>query len=270
MEIPSKILIIAGNGDFPILSAKEALKQGVEVFVAAIKGEAEKEIEMFAKECIWVGLGDFGKILSFLKKRNIKKIILAGQVKHVKIFSRDFPDFKTLKLLFSLKKNNTVSLLEGVISFLEREGFEVLDSTIFLRKFIPHKGILTKRRPSEMEMEDISFGYPIAKEISKLDIGQSIVVKNKAVVAVEAMEGTDETLLRANRLVGGKEIILIKVSRPNQDMRYDVPVLGLNTIKILKKCNVSTVVVEGEKTLILNLDKFLEELNKINTSLVVM
>ncbi len=271
MKYPPSIGIISGNGEFPIISVQEAKKNGLKVFVVAIKGETSKEIENLCDDFIWVGLGDFGKVVSFFKGKNCRDIILAGQVKHVKIFSRDFPDLKTLKLLFSFKKNNnTSSLLGSVVDFLEKNGFNVLDSTFFLKKFMPSKGVLTRRKPSKEEIENSEYGFKVAKEIAKLDIGQTLVVSNRAVVAVEAMEGTDETIRRAYKLTGGKKLTVIKVARPDQDFRYDVPVLGLKSVEIFKECNVSLICIEAEKTLILNYETFLEELNKSKISLLAM
>ncbi len=270
MNYPPIIGIIAGNGEFPILSVKDAKNNGVKVYVVGIKGETEPALEKLCDDFIWAGLGDFGKVISFFKKNNCKDIILVGQVKHVSIFSNNFPDLKTLKLLFSLKKQDTSSLLGGVINFLEKNGFNVLDSTIFLKHFMPQKGVLTKRKPTKEELKDAQYGYEIAKEIARLDVGQTIVVSNRAVVAVEAMEGTDETIRRAFNLSGGKKLTVIKVARPNQDFRFDVPILGMRTVEVFKKCNVSLVCVEAGKTLILNIDKFIEELNKNKISLMAI
>src|SRR5207237_3863104 len=229
IEHPFKLGLIAGNGKFPFLVLEGARKAGAEVAVAAIKEETDPAIEQLADRCTWVGLGQLGKMLRFFKNEGVEKAIMAGQVKHVQIFSGAIPDVRMLKMLLRLPKRNTDALIGAVADELAGEGIELIDSTFFLKDQLPQSGTLTKREPDERERGDIEYGLEIAREIARLDLGQTIVIRDRACVAIEAMEGTDAVILRAGKLVRGR-LTVVKIAKPDQDMRFDVPVVGIPTI----------------------------------------
>lgn len=282
MEV-KKLGLIAGNGRYPLLVLEEAIRREITVTVAAIREETLPEIEEFANRphvsVHWLGLGQLGKLIRVFKGEGVQKAIMAGQVKHSQIFSRKggdssgrrliLPDRKMMKVFMSLPERNTQSLIGGVIEELEKEGIEFIDSTVLLASLLPEAGVLTRREPSSEELMDIEYGRPIAQEITHLDLGQTIVIKDRAVVAVEAMEGTDETIRRAARLVGGGRLTVVKVSRPDQDMRFDVPVVGLDTLLVLKECNVSALAVDAEKTLVLDREEFIREADRLEMAVIV-
>ena len=281
MEI-QKLGLIAGNGRFPFLVLEEALKRDIHVIVAAIREETAPEIEDFAAKSTvsvhWLRLGQLGKLIRLFKDSGVKKAIMAGQVRHVQIFSRQgsdsakrrfiLPDLKMMRLFMSLPHRNTQSLIGGIMGTLEDEGIEFIESTVLLEALLAEPGVLTRRKPRREESKDIEYGRPVAREIARLDLGQTIVVKDQAVVAVEAMEGTDETIRRASHLVKGGRLTVIKVSRPHQDMRFDVPVVGLDTVLVLKECNVSALAIDAGKTLVLDREQFLLEANRLKMAIV--
>src|SRR5881392_1203846 len=217
-----KLGLIAGNGKFPFLVIEGARRAGASVAVAAIREETDPEIERVAETLIWVGIGQLGKMLRFFKSEGVDKAIMAGQVKHVQIFSKAIPDVRMLKMLLRLPRRNTDALIGAVADELAAEGIELIDSTFFLKDQLPQTGILTKRAPDERERGDMEYGLEIAREIARLDLGQTIVIRDRACVAIEAMEGTDETIRRAGQLAKGR-LTVVKVAKPSQDMRFDVP-----------------------------------------------
>ena len=278
----TKLGLIAGNGRFPFLVLEEALKRDIPVVVAAIREETSPEIEDFASQpqvsLHWLGLGQLGKLIRLFKKEDVRKVVMAGQVKHVQIFSRKgsdslmprviLPDLKMARLFMSLPRKNTQSLIGGVIQELEKEGMQFIDSTVLLQPLLAEAGVLTRRQPDSSEAKDMEYGRPVAREIARLDLGQTIVVKDQAVVAVETMEGTDETIRRASRLVKGGRLTVIKVSRPDQDMRFDVPVVGLDTLQVLQECNVSALSLDAGTTLILDRESFIQEADRQKMTVV--
>jgi DUF1009 family protein len=257
----SRIGLIAGNGRFPFLVLDAARSLGHEVTIVAIKDEAWPDLESAAVQrqasFHWVSLGHLGKCIAILKGDSISQAVMAGQVKHVKIFSGIVPDMTLLSVLMRLKAKNTDALIAAVADVLLDKGIELLDSTAFLQPLLARAGTLTRRTPGEEEQEWLAFGYRMADAIAGLDIGQTIVVKDKAVVAVEAMEGTDEVIARAGRLAGTGTIV-IKVAKPKQDMRFDVPVVGLPTIAAMRDAGASTLSLDAGKALILDGDAFVQ------------
>src|SRR5438093_8929403 len=227
-----KFGLIAGNGKFPFLVLEGARKAGADVAVAAIREETDPEIERVAETLTWVGIGQLGKMLRFFKSEGVEKAIMAGQVKHVQIFSRAIPDVRMLKMLLRLPRRNTDALIGAVASELASEGIELIDSTYFLKDQLPQPGNLSKRKPDERERRDIEYGLEIANEIARLDLGQTIVVRERACVAIEAMEGTDAVIRRAGELVRGR-LTVVKIAKPDQDMRFDVLVVGLSKIQAM-------------------------------------
>jgi DUF1009 family protein len=242
--------LIAGNGDFPFLVLEGARSRGIEMTVIAIREEASAGLERVAKRLHWVSLGELSRTIELLQKDGVKHAVMAGQVKHNKIFSSIRPDWKLAKLLLSLPSKNTDSLIGAVARVLEDEGIELVDSTKFLGPLLPIAGVLTRRAPDASEIADIAYGHAVARQIAALDLGQMVVVRDLACVAIEAMEGTDETIERAARIAGGQPLVVVKVSKPRQDMRFDVPVIGLKTIEVMRRSNVTALAIDARKTLL--------------------
>jgi DUF1009 family protein len=244
-----KFGLIAGNGKFPFLVLEGAKRAGATVAVAAIREETDPAIESMADKLIWVGIGQLGKLLRFFKNEGVEKAIMAGQVKHVQIFSRAIPDLRTLKMLLRLPRRNTDALIGAVASELATEGIELIDSTYFLKEQLPSAGTLTKRAPDEGERGDIEYGLEVANGIARLDLGQTIVVRDRACVAIEAMEGTDAVIRRAGQLVRGR-LTVVKIAKPDQDMRFDVPVVGVPTIESMIDSGATCLCLTANKTLL--------------------
>ncbi len=259
--------LIAGNGDFPFLVLEGAKKAGESLAVVAIKEETDKRIEELADDLAWVGIGQLGKMISFFKNAGVSKVMMAGQVKHVQLFSGAVPDVRMLKMLWNLPRRNTDSLIGGIASELEKDGIELIDSTYFLGDYLAPKGVLTKRSPNDIEMENVEYGLHIAGEIARLDLGQTIVVRAKACVAIEAMEGTDATILRAGTLANGK-LTVVKVAKPDQDMRFDVPVVGPPTVKVMAEAGATCISITAGKTLIISREEMLAEADKNKIAII--
>jgi DUF1009 family protein len=249
--------LIAGNGRFPFLVLEGARSQGIEMAVIALKEEASPELEKNAKRLHWVSLGELSKAIDLMHKEGVTQAVMAGQVKHNKIFSAIRPDWKLAKLLLSLPVKNTDSLIGAVARVLHDEGIELVDSTKFLGTLLPAEGILTRRSPDQSESADIIYGRHVAQQIAALDLGQTVVVRDRACVAIEAMEGTDETIERAARITGGQRIVVVKVSKPAQDMRFDVPVVGLQTIEVMQRSNATALGLDAGKTLLFDRDRLI-------------
>jgi DUF1009 family protein len=241
--------LIAGNGRFPFLVLEGARSQGIDMTVIAIKEEADPELAKQALRVHWVSLGELSKTIALLHQEGVAQAVMAGQVKHNKIFSSIRPDWKLAKLLFALPRKNTDALIGAVAKVLEAEGIHVVDSTLFLKPLVPEIGVLTGRSPNEREAADIAFGLSVARHIASADIGQTVVIADQACVAVEAMEGTDETITRAARIASGKPLVVVKVSKPKQDMRFDVPVVGLPTVATMKAAGATALAVDAQRTL---------------------
>jgi UDP-2,3-diacylglucosamine hydrolase len=253
--------LIAGNGRFPFLVLEGARSQGIEMAVIALKEEASPELEKLAKRLHWVSLGELSKAIALMQQEGVKRAVMAGQVKHNKIFSAIRPDWRLAKLLFSLPKKNTDSLIGAVAKVLEDEGIQLVDSTLFLKPLLPEVGVLTRRAPNEQEAADMEYGLSMARHIALQDIGQTVVIAERACVAVEAMEGTDETILRAARFSEGQPLVVVKVSKPKQDMRFDVPVVGLPTVEAMTKAGARALAIDAGRTLLFDREKLLEMAN---------
>jgi DUF1009 family protein len=247
--------LIAGNGRFPFLALQGARSLGHDVTVVAVKEEAFPELEAAARDAgadlHWVSLGHLGKCIKVLKNAGVAQAVMAGQVKHAKLFSGIVPDLTLLSVLTKLRARNTDALISAVADVLRAEGIELLDSTAFLAPLLARSGTLTRRAPSADELEDFVFGYRMADAIAGLDIGQTVVVKDRAVVAVEAMEGTDAVIRRAAEIAGpGTRII--KVAKPNQDRRFDVPVVGIATIQAMRAAGATGLSIDAGTTLVVD------------------
>ena len=266
----SRIGLIAGNGRFPIIFAESARKKGVEVVAIGINEETSKELEKFVSKIYWLGVGELERLLKILKEENIRSIVMAGQVRHKLLFDKNIKiDQRMQFLLGNLRNKKTDSIIGAVARLLEFKGIKVLSSIIFLSDYLPQKGVLTRLLPVERVLKDIDFGRKIAKTIAGLDIGQSIIVKDKVVLAVESIEGTDEAIKRAAKY--GKEgIVVIKVTKPRQDMRFDVPVIGPDTIKLLQEVKASCLAIEAKKTLIIDKEETLKLADKAGVVIVAL
>lgn len=253
----SRIGLIAGNGSFPFLALRGAKSLGHDVTVIAVKEEAfpslDEEARKAGADVHWVSLGHLGRCIKILKSAGVTQAVMAGQVKHVKIFSGIVPDLTLLSVLTKLKSRNTDALISAVADVMRGEGIELLDSTAFLDPLVARGGVLTTRPPADDERADFEFGYRMADAIAGLDIGQTVVVKDRAVVAVEAMEGTDEVIARAGTLAG-RGTRIVKVAKPGQDMRFDVPVIGLTTIEVMRSAGSTALSIDAGRTLVLDGD----------------
>ncbi|MDQ2976507.1 MAG: UDP-2,3-diacylglucosamine diphosphatase LpxI [Acidobacteriota bacterium] len=259
--------LIAGNGRFPFMVVEAARRAGVPISVAAIREETDPRIEQEVERLAWVGIGQLGKMIRFFKGEGVEKAIMAGQVKHVQIFSRAVPDARMLKMLLKLPRRNTDSLIGGIAAELASEGIDLIDSTFFLQDNLPNAGTLTRRKPNAAERADIEYGEEIFREIAPLNLGQTIVVRGKACVAIEAMEGTDATIRRAGELMRGNNedgiklssgpLTVVKLSKPDQDMRFDVPVIGVPTIQAMADAGATCLCISAGKTLMFDPDEMI-------------
>ena len=273
-----RIGLIAGNGSFPLLVLDAARARGAEVVVAAIKEETFPEIESHGAAAVhWMSLGELGKLIETFKREGVRRAIMAGQVKHKQIFSSIRPDWRLAKLLLSLRTRNTDALLGGVAKVLAEEGITLEDSTQFLQTLLVPAGVLTRRRPSESEQKDITYGRQLARHLAQFDIGQTVVIAEAACVAVEAMEGTDATIERAGKIMAALEgtpstlkrsLTVVKVAKPNQDMRFDVPVVGLKTIQVMQEAGASCLALDAGKCLLLESDAIAAAANEANICVI--
>jgi hypothetical protein len=236
--------------------------------VAAIKEETSPDIERQARTVHWLSLGQLGKLIKTFKAEGVNKAIMAGQVQHKQIFSGILPDLKMMQVLASLATRNTDSLIGAVARVLEDEGIDLIESTLFLEPLLPRPGVLTKRPPSEDEQKDLEYGYKLARELGRLDVGQTVVVADAACVAVEAMEGTDAVIQRAASLANGRALRVVKLAKPNQDLRFDVPVIGIPTVEVLRLAGASAMAIEAGKTLMIDRDELLREADAAGITIV--
>jgi DUF1009 family protein len=250
--------LIAGNGRFPFLVLDAARGAGHAVTVVGLKDETFPELADAAArppaaDFHWISLGQLGRLISVLKEAGVTQAVMAGQVKHTKLFADIVPDLTLAGVLMRLKARNTDALIAGVADVLRDRGIELLDSTAFLTPLLATEGVLTRRAPTDEEQRDLAFGYGIADAIARLDVGQTIAVKSAAVVAIEAMEGTDAVIARAGQLAGAG-VRIVKVAKPNQDMRFDVPVVGVSTIEAMRSAGATALSVDAGKTLMIDGD----------------
>ena len=250
--------LIAGNGQFPFLVAEAARRQGRRICLIKLKEETDPGLEELADECHEVSISQLGACIAALKKAGAAEAVMAGQVKHRQIFSGIVPDLALLGVLGRLAFRNTDSLIGGVADAIEREGIKLISSVALLGDQLAGKGVMSGRKPSADETRAIEYGLRIASELGRLDIGQTVVVKDRAVVALEAMEGTDEAIARGAR-IAGPGIVVVKMAKPRQDMRFDVPVVGAKTLDALKAAQACVLAVEASKTLLLNKPDFLRQ-----------
>jgi UDP-2,3-diacylglucosamine hydrolase len=266
-----KLGLIAGNGKFPFLVLDAARAQGYEVVVAAIKEETFPEIELHGPASVhWLSLGELSKLIDTFHREGVRHAVMAGQVKHKQIFSSIRPDWRLAKLLLSLTTRNTDSLLGAIAKVLAEEGITLVNSTWLLEPLLVKAGVLTKRAPAEQERNNIDYGRAVARQLAQYDIGQTVVVAESACVAVEAMEGTDATIERAGAILRslhgnastlGRALTVVKIAKPNQDMRFDVPVIGVKTIEVMHAANATCLAVDAGQCLLLDGDAVVHAAN---------
>ncbi len=262
-----KIGVLAGRGIYPFLTVKLAKKHGVsEIAVVAIKGDADPELSTFADHFDWVYAGQLNKAIKLFRMHKIEHVIFAGQVKPGRLFRGLKPDFRTVKLLGKLKLKNAESIFSAIADEFLKDNITILPATMFLSDYLAQQGTIGKIKPTKKQLEDITFGTHIGTEISRLDIGQTVVVKNGTVLAVEGFEGTNKAIIRGGQL-GQGDAVVVKLAKPDQDMRFDVPCIGVETIQALIEGNVRVVAIQAEKTLILEKDEVIETLNKKKISI---
>ncbi len=253
--------IIAGGGQFPLLFIEAAHKEGRRVVVVAHKGETEEQVAAAADAVVWVKLGQLGRVISFLQKEGAGETVFLGTITKTQIFRDVLPDFKALTLWNKIDRKQDDAILRAFATALEKEGIKVLESTIYLKHLLFPTGVLTKKKLSGTQRQDIVFGWHNARAIGKLDIGQCVVVRDCTVLAVEAIEGTDAAILRGGMLAKEKAVV-VKVKKPGQDFRFDLPATGLNTIHTLQQVKGAVLAVEAGQSLLFDREKMIEEANK--------
>ncbi len=279
-----KLGLIAGNGRFPFLLLDAARAEGLEVVVAAIKEETDLEIDERAKgdagiNVYWLSLGELSRLIDTFQKEGVNRAVMAGQVKHKQIFSSIRPDWRLAKLLLNLRTRNTDVLLGAVAKVLGDEGIELISSTTFLERLLAAEGVLTERAPDENERKNIEYGLQVARTVAGFDIGQTVVVAAQACVAVEAMEGTDAAIERSGQILKSLEdeastlerhLTVVKIAKPNQDMRFDVPVIGMRTIETMIAAGATCLSVEAQRTLLFDRETLIERANEAGIAIVAI
>ena len=281
MSVALKLGLIAGNGTFPFLVLEAARAQGYEVVVAAIKEEAFPEIEAKGAASVhWLSLGELSKLIDTFKREGVTRAVMAGQVKHKQIFSAIKPDWRLAKLLLNLRTRNTDMLLGAVAKVLGDEGIELISSTTYLEPLLAQPGVLTTRAPNEHEEKDIAYGREVARGLAAWDLGQTVVIAAQACVAVEAMEGTDATVERAGALMRSlgeppastleRSLTVVKVAKPRQDLRFDVPVIGIHTITTMRTAGATCLALEAGRTLIFDREAVRSEADAAGIAVVAL
>lgn len=272
----NKIGLIAGEGKMPVYIAQKAHAKGFEVYVAGAKGNArEEDYKNCARVFQAFRLGQLGAGIRFFRENGVTRVVMAGRVQHTSIFSNLMPDLRGAKFLASLKNMQTKNILSRVMDEFKKDGIEFMNSALFLEDFMPQPGVLSARKPTEEENRVIAFGYKTAKQIAEMDIGLTCVVSQNAVIAVEGMEGTDRCILRAGELYRESAekksaVAVVKVARPNQDVRYDLPVIGKGTLESLHKAGIGILAFEAQKTLVLDLEEVIKLADKYKICLAAV
>ncbi|MDR0823186.1 MAG: UDP-2,3-diacylglucosamine diphosphatase LpxI [Endomicrobium sp.] len=261
--------LIAGNGRFPFLAAQGIRNAGNKVICVALKEEADKELEEFCDKFFVLSIGKFQKILDSFKNEGVHDVIMAGQVKHITIYSAISMDFRAIKVMGKLLNKKTDTMLKTFADEFEKDGMRLVPSNLYLKEFMAKKGLIAGKTLSETEQQDIDFGFKMAKSIAGLDIGQTVVVKDRSVLAVESVEGTDECIKRAY-VLGGKGAMVCKVAKPNQDFRFDIPVIGTRTIETLKANKARAMAIEADSTLILDIEEVIKKAKDAGVTIIAI
>jgi len=265
-----KVGLIAGNGKFPILFSEAARKRGVSVIAVALKEETYPELEKFVDKIYWIGLGELKGLIDIFKKEGVKKAVMAGKITKTRLF-KNTPklDSATRQLLKKAADKKDMSLLKKAAGMLKVFGITLIDSTTYMEDYLPAKGVLSERQPTKGEWADIKFGFSLAKKMGALDVGQTVVVKSKTILAIEAIEGTDEAVVRGGRL-GNGDVVVVKTARPRQDKRFDVPTIGPETIKSLEKAGGRVLAIEAGKMFLIDREACMDLANKNGFSFVAI
>jgi UDP-2,3-diacylglucosamine hydrolase len=266
-EEPEHVGIIAGGGGFPLLVADAARSRGCRTVAVAHEGETDPVLADHVDELVWVRLGQLGRLIRVFRNRGVKRVMMAGTIAKRRMFSRLRPDLKGLAIMSRMAVFHDDGILRNVSREMEKEGIAVIPSTWFLPDLVAPSGVLTRRKPTKGEMNDVRFGWRIAKELGRLDIGQCVVVRSRTVLALEAMEGTDETIRRGGGIAGEKAVV-VKVSKPSQDMRFDVPSVGPGTIRVMNEVKASVLAVEAGKTLVFEMPAMLALADESGVSVI--
>jgi UDP-2,3-diacylglucosamine hydrolase len=264
-----KIGLIAGNGQFPIAFARAAKEKGMQVIAVAHEGETLPELAQWVDGIFWIKVGHLGKLISIFHEQGVKDVLMAGGIKKTRLFGGGLPDLRGAAMLARMIHKKDDSILRSVARELESEGITVRESTLYLDNIVARQGVLTKRKPSKDERRDVEFGWSMAKEIGRLDIGQTVVVKDQAVLAVEAIEGTDEAIRRGGSLCGSGAVV-VKVCKPQQDLRFDLPAVGALTIQAMEQVKASCLAVEAGKTIIIERDTVIRDAERAGISIVAL
>lgn len=262
-----KIGLIAGNGTFPIAFARAAKEKGMQVVAVAHEGETMPELAQWVDGIFWIKVGQLGKLISIFKEQGVRDALMAGGIKKTRLFGGGMPDLRGAALLAKMAFKKDDSILRAVADELESEGITIRESTLYLDNLLAPSGVLTKRKPSKDEQKDIEFGWLMAKEVGRLDIGQTVVVKDQAVLAVEAIEGTDEAIRRGGRLCG-KGAVVVKICKPEQDLRFDLPAVGLQTIKTMDEVKAACLAIEAGKAILFDRETVIAEAERAGICVV--
>lgn len=262
-----KIGLIAGGGKFPLIIAESATRRGIRVVAVAHKGETLAELAGKADEITWIGLGQFGQLIKAFKSSGVERVLMAGTITKADMFGNMRPDLKGLAVMGKVAIFHDDDILRTIAKELEREGITVVSSTAYLPELLAPSGCLTKRKPNKQEREDIEFGWMMAKELGRLDIGQCVVVRRKTILAVEAIEGTDRTIRRGGELAKERAVV-VKVSKPNQDPRFDLPTVGIDTIKVMSSVRAAALAIEAGKTIIFDKEEMIRLADSKNISII--
>ncbi len=269
MQISERIGLIAGNGKFPLLLAKSAAEKGIKIICLAIKGDTNKKIAKYVDEIYWFRVREFSKMIEKMKTLGLKNIVMAGQINPFHLLTGEvFMDIELSKLIKQLKDRRADTIFSAVVQRIEDEGMEVLPSHAYMGDYIPPVGVFSKEKPTEDEWQDFFFGKAIAKDIGRLDIGQTVVVKGKSVLAVEAFEGTNRCIIRGGFLAKGA--LVVKMSKPDQDMRFDVPVVGVNTIRAISYAGCRGIAIEAGKTIVIDRERVLRAVDRLGMLFVAI
>lgn len=265
-----KVGLIAGSGRFPLIFAQGARDAGVRVIAVAHRGETAEEIERFAEQVTWIRVGQLGKIIRTFRKAEVRNAVMAGGIRKVRLFSDFRPDPRGLALLARVRSRDDDQLLRGVAGELEREGIRVLESTLFLKRIIPAEaGVLTRTQPSPEQWQDVRLGIPMVKRLGRMGIGQTLVLKEGVILAVEAIEGTDAAIRRGGEIVEGA-VVVVKMSKPQQDLRFDVPAIGPGTIEVLREVGGGVLAVERGRSILLDKERLLAAADEAGIAVVAV
>jgi DUF1009 family protein len=265
----NKIGLIAGNGTFPVAFARAAKEKGMQVIAVAHEGETLPELSQWVDAIYWIKVGQLGKLISIFKEQDVHNVLMAGGIKKTRLFKGGMPDLRAAALLAKMLYKKDDSILRAVAAELESEGITVRESTLYLDNLLVPAGVLTRRKPSKDEQKDIEYGWETAKEIGRLDIGQTVVVKNQAVLAVEAIEGTDEAIRRGGRLCE-QGAVVVKICKPHQDLRFDLPAVGTQTIDTMHEVNAACLAVEAGKTIIFDREAVITAADRSGIAIVAI